>query len=69
MDEEESSWNIRKCSATQLEKLSLVALPIIKLALESNDYLDREAGLLVLVAITQRSYELIIPSLPELITM
>ena len=78
MDEEESSWNIRKCCATQLEKLSFAApdikqkllsivLPIIKQALDSSDYLDREAGLLVLGAITQKEYESIIPSLPELI--
>ncbi len=78
MDEEESSWNIRKCAATQLEKLSFcggdikaallkIVLPVIKLALESCEYLDKEAGLLVLGAITQRSYESIIPLLPELI--
>jgi len=78
MDEEESSWNIRKCCASQLEKLSFageetkrallaIVLPIIKQALESEDFLDREAGLLVLGAITQKEYESIIPSLPDLI--
>jgi len=78
MDEEEYSWNIRKSCATQLEKLSFCGgevkekllaqvLPIIKQALESKDYLDREAGLLILGAVTQSEYESIIPSLPELI--
>ena len=78
MDEEESAWNIRKCSASQLEKLSFIGgevkksllsitLPIIQSALKSSDFLDREAGLLVLGAVTQREYESIIPSLPELI--
>ena len=78
MDQEESSWNIRKCCATQLEKLSFsgedvkqrllsIVLPIIKSALDSNEFLDREAGLLVLGAITQKEYESVVPSLPELI--
>jgi len=78
MDEEESSWNIRKCCASQLEKLSFagealktkllaIVLPMIKQALDSEQFLDREAGLLVLGAVTQKDYESIIPSLPELI--
>jgi len=78
MDEEEYSWNIRKSCATQLEKLSFLGgevkaallghvLPIIKRALASDDFLDREAGLLILGAVTQSEYESIIPSLPELI--
>jgi len=78
MDEEEYSWNIRKSCATQLEKLSFCGgdlkekllehvLPIIKQALESKDFLDREAGLLILGAVTQSEFESIIPSLPELI--
>ena len=78
MDEEEAAWNIRKYSATQLEKLSFVGgalkkkmlallLPLIKRALDSREFLDREAGLLILGAITQREYESVVPALPELI--
>lgn len=69
-----AEWNLRKCSAAALDVLSTVyearlleqCLPHLKATLASNDWKEREAGVLALGAIAEGCMSGMIPILPEI---
>lgn len=69
-----AEWNLRKCSAAALDVLSTVyearlleqCLPHLKSTLASNDWKEREAGVLALGAIAEGCMGGMIPILPEI---
>lgn len=74
LDEEQCAWNVRKCCAVQLDNLSRipelkqpllnVLLPIIQQLIGSEQFVDREAALLALGAVTETSDD--IPQLSKI---
>lgn len=69
-----AEWNLRKCSAAALDVLSTVyearlleqCLPHLKATLSSNDWKEREAGVLALGAIAEGCMTGMIPILPDI---
>lgn len=78
-DEDDESmggeWNLRKCSAAALDVLALtfpeellnILLPLLKDRLFSNDWLQRESGILALGAIAEGCISGVQPHLPTLV--
>lgn len=73
-DEMYAEWNLRKCSAAALDVLSTVygetlleqCLPHLQATLQSQDWREREAGVLALGAIAEGCLKGMSPYLPEL---
>lgn len=71
------SWNLRKCSAAALDVLAVrfqndilpVLLPLLKDRLFSNDWVQREAGILALGAVAEGAMSGIEPHLPTLVPL
>ena len=76
-DDEAGSWNLRKCSAAALDVLAVrfsdailpPLLPLLKDRLFSDDWLQREAGILALGAIAEGCMQGVEPHLPTLIPL
>ncbi|KAF7293401.1 Importin beta-2 subunit [Mycena indigotica] len=74
-DEMSTEWNLRKCAATALDVLAVrfsgdllnVLLGPLKDKLWSNDWLQRESGILALGAMAEGCIEAMEPHLPTLI--
>lgn len=74
-DDEVSEWNLRKCAAAALdvmachfgESLLEILLPYLKERLFSQDWLQRESGILALGAIAEGCIRGIQPHLPTLV--
>lgn len=74
-DEIYTEWNLRKCSAAALDVMAVafeaemleVLLPYLKVKLFSEDWLDRESGILALGAIAEGCITGLEPHLPILI--
>ncbi|KAI7865032.1 armadillo-type protein [Spinellus fusiger] len=68
-------WNLRKCSAAALDVLCnsfegdciSLLMPLLKIELESDDWLHRECGILALGAAAEGGIQDIAPHLPELV--
>ena len=77
MDDEAGSWNLRKCCAAALDVLATQfrheilpdLLPLLKDRLFSDDWIQREAGILALGAIAEGCIEDMTPHLPTLIPL
>ncbi|KAF7293413.1 Importin beta-2 subunit [Mycena indigotica] len=75
VDEMSTEWNLRKCAATTLDVLAVrfsgnllnVLLGPLKDKLWSNDWLQRESGILALGAMAEGCIEAMEPHLPTLI--
>ncbi|KAF5357352.1 hypothetical protein D9758_005925 [Tetrapyrgos nigripes] len=75
MDEMSTEWNLRKCAAAALDVLAVrfsgdllnVLLAPLKDKLWSNDWLQRESGILALGAMAEGCIEAIEPHLPTLV--
>ncbi|KAI3617681.1 hypothetical protein CBS9595_003590 [Malassezia furfur] len=76
-DDALGSWNLRKCSAAALDVLAVhfheeilpTLLPLLKERLFSEDWVQREAGILALGAIAEGCMSGIEPHLPTLVPM
>lgn len=76
-DDEAASWNLRKCCAAALDVLAVhfgdeilpTLLPLLKDRLFSEDWLQREAGILALGAIAEGCLQGVEPHLPTLVPM
>ncbi|WFD03877.1 hypothetical protein MOBT1_002573 [Malassezia obtusa] len=76
-DDTLGSWNLRKCSAAALDVLAVhfheeilpTLLPLLKERLFSEDWIQREAGILALGAIAEGCMAGIEPHLPTLVPM
>eukprot|EP01135_Chromosphaera_perkinsii_P010674 Nk52_evm74s2192 gene=Nk52_evmTU74s2192 len=74
-DDTLSHWSLRKCSAAAIDVLATVfreellpiLLPILKEELSSQDWLERERGILALGAIAEGCMHGMVPHLPELV--
>ncbi|KAH8103257.1 ARM repeat-containing protein [Cristinia sonorae] len=74
-DEMSTEWNLRKCAAAALDVLAVrfggdllnVLLEPLKLKLWSEDWLQRESGILALGAMAEGCIDAIEPHLPQLI--
>ncbi|KAN0062736.1 hypothetical protein ACQY0O_004931 [Thecaphora frezii] len=74
-DDAISDWNLRKCSAAALDVMALdfgdelleILLPYLKERLFSQDWLQRESGILALGAIAEGCIAGITPHLPTLV--
>ncbi|KAI9313772.1 armadillo-type protein [Dichotomocladium elegans] len=68
-------WTLRKCSAAALDVLCTafegevinILMPLLKVELESSDWLHRECGILALGAAAEGGMKEIAPHLPELV--
>lgn len=76
-DDALGSWNLRKCSAAALDVLAVhfhdeilpTLLPLLKERLFSEDWIQREAGILALGAVAEGCMSGIEPHLPTLVPM
>ncbi|KZT41877.1 ARM repeat-containing protein [Sistotremastrum suecicum HHB10207 ss-3] len=74
-DDMSTEWNLRKCSAAALDVLAVrfggdllnVLLPALKDKLWSDDWLQRECGILALGAMAEGCIEAVEPHLPTLV--
>ncbi|CAO3597936.1 unnamed protein product [Absidia cylindrospora] len=70
-----NEWNLRKCSAAALDSICMsygnqiigLLMPLLKIELESGDWLHRECGILALGAVAEGGMQDIAPHLPELV--
>ncbi|SAM01459.1 hypothetical protein [Absidia glauca] len=70
-----NEWNLRKCSAAALDIICTtyeleairILMPLLKIELESPDWLHRECGILALGAAAEGGMQHIAPHLPELV--
>ena len=77
LDDEAGSWNLRKCCAAALDVLAMQfrheilpdLLPLLKDRLFSDDWIQREAGILALGAIAEGCIDDMTPHLPTLIPL
>ncbi|WFD24751.1 hypothetical protein MEQU1_003455 [Malassezia equina] len=76
-DEEAGSWNLRKCCAAALDVLAVqfgdeilpTLLPLLKERLFSDEWIQREAGILALGAVAEGCIQGIEPHLPTLVPL
>ncbi|KIJ51420.1 hypothetical protein M422DRAFT_158398 [Sphaerobolus stellatus SS14] len=74
-DEIGTEWNVRKCAAAAFDVLATrfggelmdVSLPALKEKLWSQDWLQRECGILALGAMAEGCIDVIVPHLPVLV--
>ncbi|ORZ18863.1 armadillo-type protein [Absidia repens] len=70
-----NEWTLRKCSATALdiictyygETVIVLLMPLLKIELESDDWIHRECGILTLGAVAEGGMQSIAHHLPQLI--
>ncbi|ORY34979.1 putative importin beta-2 subunit [Naematelia encephala] len=74
-DDDTGGWNIRKCSAAALDVMAVsfkddllqILLPVLKDKLFSDDWTQRESGILALGAVAEGCIDGLTPHLPQLV--